>query len=66
MKRRLREVVRRRLERLEPGYDCLIVARQAIVAADYVELERALLQLLVRSGVLADDDAKIGDGGSQS
>ena len=55
-KRRIREIVRHHLDTLEPGYDCLLVVRPAIVAAEYTELERAVLELLTRAGLRHDDD----------
>lgn len=53
-KRRLREIVRHHLDHIAPGYDCLFVARQPIVSADYAELEQAVLQLLKRAGIGSD------------
>ena len=55
IKRRVREIVRLRLDRLRPGYDCLIVARAGAVEADSGELEAALHQLLTRSGMMIGD-----------
>jgi ribonuclease P protein component len=55
-KRRLREIVRRHLNTIEPGHDCLLVARPALVAADAAELERVVLLLLTRAGLRRDDD----------
>ncbi len=55
IKRRVREIVRQRLGRLRPGYDCLIVVRAGAVAASYDELETALSQLLTRSGMINGD-----------
>jgi len=55
-KRRLREIVRRHLDQIEPGRDCLFVARQSIVSVEHAELEQAVLQLLTRAGLRADPD----------
>ena len=55
-KRRLREIVRHHLETLEPGHDCLVVARPASASADYAELERGVLELLTRAGLRRSDD----------
>jgi ribonuclease P protein component len=55
-KRRLREIVRRHLDTIEPGHDCLLVARPALIAADSAALERGVLMLLTRAGVRRDDD----------
>jgi ribonuclease P protein component len=66
VKRRLREIVRRRLDRLHPGYDCLFVARPGIQSTGNVELEQALVQLLSRGGVLINDAAESSPRGSRS
>lgn len=55
-KRRVREIVRRHLDTLEPGYDCLLVARPALAAADSAALERGVLELLTRAGLRRIDD----------
>lgn len=55
-KRRLREIVRRHLDTIESGHDCLLVARPALVAADSAELERVVLALLTRAGLRRDND----------
>lgn len=54
VKRRLREIVRRNLDRIVPGFDCLYVARNGALKASSQELEHAVLQLLDRGGVLKD------------
>lgn len=65
VKRRLREIVRQTMDRLEPGYDCLFVARPGAATADYQMLEQAVLQLLTRGGLLKAGDAKPEAGGYQ-
>jgi ribonuclease P protein component len=55
VKRRLREIVRLSLDRLQLGHDCLFVARNAAEAATYSELEEAALQLLARSGLIVNE-----------
>lgn len=55
-KRRLREIVRRNLDQIQPGRDCLFVARPSTPTADFGELERAVLQLLTRAGVWGGDN----------
>lgn len=55
IKRKVREILRLRLSRLRPGYDCLIVVRSGAVEASYEELEAALHQLLSRSGMINGD-----------
>jgi ribonuclease P protein component len=51
-RRRLREIVRRHLGQLRPGYDCLLVARSATASADHAALQGAVAQLLARGGVM--------------
>ena len=58
VKRRLREIVRRNLDRIVPGYDCLFVARPDAAMASHQELESAVMQLLDRGGVLMDVQTK--------
>ena len=50
VKRRLREALRARFERLLPGVDVLILARPASAQATWDELNRALDGLLARAG----------------
>lgn len=52
LKRRLREVSRRYLGRLE-GVDLIFVARPSAVGAEVDSLEKEILQLLTKAGVLA-------------
>jgi ribonuclease P protein component len=54
VKRRLREIVRAQLDQITPGWDCLLVARPAVVEAGFAELEDAIIQLFLRAGVLTD------------
>jgi ribonuclease P protein component len=51
-KRRLRAIVRARLEDISPGWDCLLIARPLLVEATFAEVESAVLQLFARAGVL--------------
>ncbi len=46
IKRLLREAVRSNMTRIEDGWDCMFVARQAANGAAYVEVEAAVYQLL--------------------
>ena len=48
-KRLLREAVHLHLSRIEPGWDCLFIARERTPQASFVEVETAVLQLLSRS-----------------
>jgi ribonuclease P protein component len=50
-RRRLRELVRTRLERIGPGWDLLLIARPAAGNASHAELGAAVDLLLARSGI---------------
>jgi ribonuclease P protein component len=52
VKRLLREAVRKRIETIQPGWDCLFIARSPAAEADYHEIEEAVAQLLWRADVL--------------
>ena len=51
-RRRIREVLRVIAPSFQPGWDVLIIARPALVAADHRALVEALERLLRRGGVL--------------
>lgn len=51
VRRRLRELVRTRLERIGPGWDLLLIARPEAGTATYSELGDAIDALLARSGI---------------
>jgi ribonuclease P protein component len=49
VRRRLREIVRRLLAQLPPGWDLVLSARPAAAAATYLELEETVRALLDRA-----------------
>ena len=51
VRRRLRELVRARMERIGPGWDLLLIARPAAGTATQAELGAALDALLHRAGI---------------
>jgi ribonuclease P protein component len=51
VRRRLRELLRQRLERIGPGWDLLIIARPATSEASHAELGAAIDALLARSDI---------------
>jgi ribonuclease P protein component len=51
VRRRLRELVRGRLERIGPGWDLLLIARPAAGTASQAELGAAIDALLERSDI---------------
>lgn len=56
MRRRLREVVRLNENRLESGYDIVIVARSAALEMDFVGLTRAFLSNADKLSLLKKED----------
>lgn len=55
VKRLLREAVRKKIDAVQPGWDCLFIARRAAVEADYREIESAVTQLLCRANVFINE-----------
>jgi ribonuclease P protein component len=62
VRRRLREAIRSLFPVLQPGWDVLVIARPAIVAADHRAIGEALKRLLGRSGVMAEREGDMGTG----
>jgi ribonuclease P protein component len=56
VRRRLREALRVMAPSFQPGWDVLIIARPALVAADHATLVTTLRRLLGRGGVLGGRD----------
>jgi ribonuclease P protein component len=54
-KRLLREVVRLHLDEVKPGWNCLLIAREATAVADFNSVETAVLQLLARALLLEEE-----------
>ena len=52
-KRRIREIIRHRLECLAPGWDVILSARPGAKAASFPELESAVEGTLRRAGILS-------------
>ena len=57
VKRRLREVIRRKLARIAPGYDLVITARPGAADARMETLEQEVAGLLARARLLIADTA---------
>ncbi len=53
VKRRLREIVRK--APLRPGWDIVIIAREAAARTDYASLEKTAGELLSRAGLLVGE-----------
>lgn len=58
VKRRLREVIRRKLARIAPGYDLVITARPGAADARMETLEQDVAVLLARARLLIADTAQ--------
>lgn len=54
-KRLMREVVRQHLSEIEAGWDCMLIARNPIASASYMEVETAVSQLLTRAKLMRLD-----------
>jgi len=60
LKRLLREIMR--LQSLRPGWDIVIIARPAVVNADYHQLEHEVSRLLKRAKLLENKNGSIDSG----
>jgi ribonuclease P protein component len=56
VRRRLRETTRLQMAQIQPGWDCLLIARPATPAASFVELQAALRQLFQQAGLWQEGD----------
>ena len=56
VKRRLREVIRRRLWNVAPGWDMIVIARPNAATADYEALRDEVDSLLAQARVLREPD----------
>jgi ribonuclease P protein component len=52
VKRLLREAVRLHLDEVQPGWDCVWIARPQLSQASYAEVETAVLHLLAQAKLL--------------
>ena len=57
-KRKIREIIRSEVPQITPGWDILILARQRISGASFLELKNALDQLLTRASLKIEVDGK--------
>jgi ribonuclease P protein component len=64
LRRRLREALRARLDRLSPGLDILVIARPAGAQATWAELCTALDSLLARAAATPPLGARVQAGGA--
>lgn len=54
IKRRLREIYRKRLEEIRTGYDVIFVVRIGARGASFAKLERQMENLLTRAGLFKE------------
>lgn len=52
VKRRIREILRKSLKNVKPGYDVLVMAFASSVGAGFTDLERDVMSCLKKLGVL--------------
>jgi ribonuclease P protein component len=62
-KRLLRATVRAHMTEINPGWDCLLIARQGTAHAAYDEVETAVKQLLLRARIVTDRSPSAGSQG---
>ena len=55
LRRRLHEAYRRNEEKFQPGYDFVVVARTRAMHGTYAQLERSLLNMAKKAGLLKKD-----------
>jgi len=66
IKRRMREIMRLQQNRIQPGWDIILIARQPIRSADYHEIEAACARLLGRAQLFQTSVAHAADKGEES
>jgi len=55
-KRRLREILRRVLPHIRPGYNLVVLVRRGGIGAEFSELEASLVRLLKRANLWQEDE----------
>ncbi|MBK7896424.1 MAG: ribonuclease P protein component [Anaerolineaceae bacterium] len=53
VRRLLREAVRHHLDEIQPGWDCVWIARPRLLQASFAEVETAVLHLLAQAKLLS-------------
>ena len=59
-KRLLREAVRIQLDEIEPGWDCLLIARQGTAEAPFAEVKTAIFNLFTRAQLFSSSTHRAG------
>ncbi|TBL77468.1 ribonuclease P protein component [Paenibacillus thalictri] len=52
LRRLMKEIVRLNAERIAPEYDIILIARKPVVGIEYKEMEKNLLHVVKRAGLL--------------
>lgn len=55
VKRRLRESVRLRMDQIQPGWDCVVIARSPIREATYGQIDETMSRLFGRAALFGPD-----------
>ena len=55
VKRRMRESVRLRMDQIQPGWDCVVIARTPIRKATYGQIDESLSRLFGRAALHVSD-----------
>lgn len=55
VKRRMRESVRLRMDQIQPGWDCVVIARSPIRTATYRQIDDTISRLFRRAALFASD-----------
>ncbi|MAT98952.1 MAG: ribonuclease P protein component [Anaerolineaceae bacterium] len=61
VKRLLREAVRLHLDDIQPGWDCVWIARPRLSQASFAEVETAVLHLLAKAKLLTEPTVQMGN-----
>jgi ribonuclease P protein component len=51
-KRRIREIIRKQLATIQPGWDIIFLARESINTASHASLQEAIDQLMTQAGII--------------
>lgn len=52
LKRRIREILRLKLDKITPGHDCVIVVKAGILERTYQEIDREIKNILLKAGLI--------------
>lgn len=58
IKRRLRALIRTKLNKIRKGLDCVLTVRQGLENKDFLEIEAILNKLFEKAGIINNNDKK--------